>query len=426
MNFLNFVSSQLSKTCVKIPYRLIEREIFQTRFLRRDIIRRRHLHRGPLAAETAASRLFTFLRNSPTMVRTLIVSLLILTSSLASSLPAQDWAEKMFNKRDHDFGTVARGADTVYRFEITNLYKQTMQITGVRSSCGCTTPSIENKTIKTHEKAYLVAKFNTRTYTGLHGATLTVSFGAPYHAEVQVRVHGNIRGDVVFSPGAVQYGNVDEGVSAEQSLTVNYAGHDRWEIVDVTNDNDHFEVELKEMSRGFGKVSYNLLVRLKGNVPTGFVNDQLTVVTNDPRAENQRIPLFVTGRIVPEISVTPTTLVLGDITAGTEVTKKVVVRGKNPFRIVDVSCEDDCFTFDIPEDAKTLHLVGITFRPRNHPGDVRVPVRILTDRGNNRGTIIEVSAKVSDPPPPAESQADDGSPSSEETSTARVTGGASS
>ena len=49
----------------------------------------------------------------------------------------------MFSVTDHNFGTVARGADTVFKFEVTNPYKQDMILTGVRSSCGCTSPTLE-------------------------------------------------------------------------------------------------------------------------------------------------------------------------------------------------------------------------------------------------------------------------------------------
>jgi len=343
------------------------------------------------------------------MMRTLFLSLIVFIISFASPATAQKWAEEMFNDLDHDFGTVARGADTVFRFEITNLYKQPMQITGVRSSCGCTSPTVENATIKTYEKGYIVAKFNTRTFVGKHGATLTVSFAPPFAAEVQVRVHGNIRSDVVFQPGAIQFGSVDEGSTDEQLISVNYAGRENWSIVDVTNDNNHFEVELQETFRGGGKVSYGLLVRLKDNLPPGYVKDQLTVITNDQRAERQRIPLYVEGRIIPEISVTPDTLVLGDVAAEKEVTQKVVVRGKQPFKITSVECSDDCFTFKTDDQSKPLHLLEITFRPGASKGAVKVPVRISTDRGNNRGVTLEVSANVQgvEATPLADSQEND-------------------
>ncbi len=338
------------------------------------------------------------------MLRTVFLALVVCAQFALGPLAAQEWAEKMFNKMEHDFGTVARGAETIYRFEITNLYKQPMKILGVRSSCGCTSPTIENNTINTYEKAYLVAKFNTHTFVGLHGATLTVTFGAPFPAEVQVRVHGNIRGDVVFSPGAIEFGKVDEGEIREQRLNVSYAGRADWKIVDITNDNDYFEVEMDEAPRTSGKVNYNLVVRLKDNVPAGFIKDQLTVVTNDRRADSQRIPLFVGGHVVPEISVTPETLVLGNVKAGEPVTRKVVVRGKKPFKILDVNCGDNCFSFNTGQESKQLHLVEITYRPGDQPGPVKVPVTITTDRPN-RNAALTVSAEVIAAPPATQAEA---------------------
>ncbi len=361
------------------------------------------------------------------------LSLVILVAMLAAPASAQQWAEKMFTTLDHDFGTVARGAETVYRFEITNLYKQPMQITGVSSSCGCTTPTVEHGTFKTYEKAYIVAKFNTHTHVGRKGATLTVRFAPPYQAQVQIRVHGNIRGDVVFSPGAVQFGSVDQGIAKEQRITVSYSGRRNWRILDVTNDNNHFEVELQETSRNGGRVSYGLLVRLKDNLPAGYVKDQLTVVTNDGLADSQRIPLFVEGRVVPEISVTPEALVLGDVELGKPITKKLIVRGKKPFRIVDVNCGDGCFSFKTDKESKTLHFVELTFNPHSRSGAVKVPVIITTDRGPNRGATLIVSATVlaakpaaeAAPAPATETQADSDEQTNVLVESARVAGTAS-
>jgi hypothetical protein len=342
------------------------------------------------------------------VLRKFSVSLVAALSLAAASAQAQTWAEKMFNTLDHDFTTVARGADTVYRFEVTNLYKQDMTLLGVRSSCGCTSPSIESApgvpaenntvTLKTHEKAYVAARFNTRTHVGQKGATLTVTLGGAYPAEVQLHVHGYIRSDIVFNPGSIEFGEVNEGELKEQRVQVMYAGRGDWQITDVTNDNDNFEVELHEAERTAGKVTYNLLVRLKPNVPVGFVKDQLTVVTNDGRPENQRIPLIVSGHVRPEFSVTPSQLVLGEIPPGAHVTRKIVVRGKDPFKIVNVDCGEDCFDFKKDtEEARKVHFVEVTFKAGEHPGKLQTPIRIVTDQGN-RGASLVASATVIQPP----------------------------
>src|SRR5262249_5784801 len=147
----------------------------------------------------------------------------------ARAAMAESWVSKMFSENEHDFGTVARGADTVFKFPIKNIYKQDIELVSVRSSCGCTTPTLEGKVLKTGETGYVVATFNTRTFEGIHSATLTVTVswvdedGAHLTGEAQLRVHGNIRSDVVFTPGSVKFENVDQGSKAEQHVRVTYA-----------------------------------------------------------------------------------------------------------------------------------------------------------------------------------------------------------
>jgi hypothetical protein len=306
---------------------------------------------------------------------------------------AQDWAEKMFREQRHDFGTVARGADVEYRFEIQNIYEETVHIAGVRTSCGCTTPSLENQTLKTWEKGYVVARFNTRTFRGQHGATLTVTIDQPYRAEVQLRVEGNIRGDVVFHPGSIRFANADQGTAHQQKVRVSYAGRSDWKITDIRSANEHFQVEMTEVRREAGRVDYDLNVRLAPDAPPGYFSDQLIIVTND--RNSSRIPLDVEGTIVPEISVSPNQLVLGEVQPGQEVTKRLVVKGKQPFRITSVKCEDGSFKFDAGGESKRIHVVTVTFRPdQDAAGKVQQLIRIATDRGDNIGATLDAYAEV--------------------------------
>src|SRR4029078_5786443 len=97
----------------------------------------------------------------------------ILIATSASSCFAEAWATKLFAEKKHDFGTVARGSDTQFKFAAKNIYKQDIELLSVRSSCGCTTPTLDKKVLKTGEIGYVTATFNTRTSPGLNGAQLT-------------------------------------------------------------------------------------------------------------------------------------------------------------------------------------------------------------------------------------------------------------
>ena len=102
-----------------------------------------------------------------------------------TAAPAAEWAKKMFTVTSHNFGTVARGSKTEYRFVFKNIYEEDVHVVGVRTSCGCTSPVVTQRDLKTHETSEVVATFNTRTFLGQHGATLTVTFDKPYYAEVE-------------------------------------------------------------------------------------------------------------------------------------------------------------------------------------------------------------------------------------------------
>ncbi len=79
----------------------------------------------------------------------------------APSVLAQEWAEKMFSVTSHNFGTVAKGSKTEFRFVYRNLYEEDVHVSSVRTSCGCTQPAITKKLIETHETGEIVAVFNT-------------------------------------------------------------------------------------------------------------------------------------------------------------------------------------------------------------------------------------------------------------------------
>ena len=294
----------------------------------------------------------------------------------------QEWARKMFKVDEHDFASVARGAKAEYRFVFENLYLEDVHIASVRTSCGCTTPTVENALVKTYDKGAILAHFNTDTFLGQRGATLTVTIDQPFYAEVQLHVRGYIRGDVVVEPGSVQYGSIDQGTGFYQTVAVNYAGgRGDWQILDVKSANPHITAKAVETGRSYGQVSYTLKVLVDESTPAGYLNDHLMLVTND--SAGQQIPVLVEGRVMPGITVSPASLFMGVVQPGQKVTKQLVVKGKKPFRILGISCDDKSFKFDTSkeESAKELHLIPVTFTAGADAGKVVKTIKIETDQG---------------------------------------------
>jgi hypothetical protein len=298
----------------------------------------------------------------------------------------------MFSVRVHDFGAVARGSKQQFTFELENKYEEDVHVASVRSSCGCTSPSVGKRTLKTWEKSEIVATFNTRSFLGQKGATITVVIDRPYYAEVQLRVDGYIRSDVVLDPGAVTFGEVEGAVGAERKVAISYRGRGDWRILDVVSTNKSFEVELDETARAGDRVEYEMVVRVRPGAPEGFFQDQLTLVTDDRR--NARLAVPVEGKVKPAVTVFPK-VVSFVVNEGDEATKKLVIRGKAPFKILGVECDGgDCLKFETSSEARKVHFIPVTFHAKQKTEALEHQVRIRTDVGEELVVTCQVTAIV--------------------------------
>jgi hypothetical protein len=322
---------------------------------------------------------------------TLLAFCLLVSCSVAE---AQEWAKKMFTTTAHDFGTVVRGAKTEFRFPFKNIYVEDLHVASVRSSCGCTSPEITKRDLKTYETAYVVATYNTHAFTGHRSATVTVTFDRPFYAEVQLQVSGNIRGDIIVQPNFVDLGTVNQGQATERAITVTQTSRPDWRITDVRSANANFEVDVIERTRVPGNVSYDLKVKMKPSAPPGFVKEQLILVTNDQHAGT--FPIEVEGRVVPELTVAGV-INFGSLEAGTKSTKPLIVRGRKPFKILDVVCNDDRFSFELPDyyaTPKSLYKIPVTFTAGDEPGKVINKIMIETDRGKRSLPAVIAQAVI--------------------------------
>jgi len=331
-------------------------------------------------------------------------SLLALLLSLVSSSDGlgQDWAEAMFDHMSHNFGVVARGAKVEHRFTLENLYLEDMRIASIHSSCKCVTTKFSKEPIKTYQKAEIVVTVDTRRFLGRKDATLKVIFAPPFAAEVQLSVYCYIRSDVVFQPGVVEFGSVDYGEGSTRKVKVSYApGRPDWQILDVESANPYLEASASEVSRGPTKVTYDLLVTLRPDAPVGYLRDHLMLITNDRNRTATRVPLAVEGVVVAAVSVSPSPLPLGVLRTGQAVTRNLVVHGKRPFRILDVAGPDERFRFALPEAAKPVQLIPVTFTADDRAGKVAGEIRIRTDLDQNETLVVKVDGMVLPPKPEA-------------------------
>lgn len=277
-----------------------------------------------------------------------------------TSVAAADWANDAFPIKTHDFGTVAVAAKTEFQFPIVNKLNTPIHIQSVRASCGCTTPTVLTPSINPGEQGTLHAKFNTHTFKGKKGATLTVVFDRPHYAEARIRVDGYIRSDIVFSPGSIDFGKIAANEPATKSSKLYYAGRSTWQILDVQSNRPWLKPSVKELSRGNGRVNYEVSVTV-GEDATGQFNDEVVIITND--SSKPRVPIHVTGEIESPLSISPKSFALGSLKPGEPRKQQLVLVGKQPFTVTSIEAEGWKVDFDPPKDPRKTHVLIAEFTP---------------------------------------------------------------
>jgi hypothetical protein len=321
----------------------------------------------------------------------------------AAPAEAQDWAKKMFDHTVHDFGVVARGAKVEHRFVVENIYEEDMHIKSVSSTCRCSVPRVTKQLLKSWEKAEIVVALDTRAEPGRKDGTIKVEFDPPFPAEVQLHVYSYIRGDIVVQPGEVQFGAVEQGLGAQRSVSVSYAGRDDWRIERVECANPCIEASPVETGRtprqgdAAGKVGYNLTVRLKKDAPPGYIRDQLVLVTNDYNPRSARVPVTVDGLVAAALTVRPSPLPMGVVKAGESVTRNLVVMGRAKFRILSAKSSDDRFQCEVPAEALDRHILAVKFLAKDADaaaGKLSAKIRLETDLPGAAPLEVEVFLQV--------------------------------
>jgi hypothetical protein len=256
--------------------------------------------------------------------------------ALGMKAPAQGWAEKMFvdGKLTYNFGTVPRGAQLVHRFPVKNIWAVRLEITSIKSGCGCVSASATKRVLEPHETATIEVRMDGRRFTGPKTVGVRVTVGPEYISSTELRVTATSRADIVFNPGQVNFGTVTRGETPTENIDLEYAGKLSWQVSEPSAADLPYTLALKELYRRPGQVGYRLSVTLKADAPLGALKHDVFLKTNDPASP--QVAVLVESNVQAPVTVTPSLLSLGTVKTSTMLTRRVVVRGNKPFRVTAV------------------------------------------------------------------------------------------
>ena len=308
----------------------------------------------------------------------------------SSSVFSQTWAHGLFDSLTRDFGSVPHGSVVAHPFRIVNKTGSPVQISNVRVSCGCVSARALTNYLKPGQESAILVHMDTRRFQNTRTVTVYVTFSNPSYAEVLLTVRANSRADVSITPDTLTYGRIKRGSSPKESVNISLYGGSEYRILSVRSDSNYVQPMCQYTSKSNYESKYKLTTTLRSDTPPGRWYTDVWITTNNPAMPKLRIPLTV--EVESSLSVSPGTVFLGRVKAGTEEARKIIVRGVEPFRILQVKGEDKNFkVIDNTKEKDTVHVLSITFRP-DQKGDVNKTLYIVTDLKEDN--VIDFSAKA--------------------------------
>ncbi len=299
----------------------------------------------------------------------------------------------MFRENGHDFGTVIRGSKPEYRIELKNTFNEVVEIHQAWTSCRCVDVSFTNKVLQPGETSEIIIKFNTLNFNGQRSATVTVSFSKPRYAEVQLKIKGFIRSDLWLEPGAIDFGTGAAGSLPGQTVIIRRFGNRTWRIVDVRSAYTDIAVSLEEVWRGNDRVEYAMRARIKETAAPGIVRGELLVIAHDGQQE-LRFPVQFNGKVSSPLEVSPHVLDLETLQPGSSISKRIVLRGEEPFKVVDAQSACPQISVHCSADSKKVHVVEVTYVAAEQAGPQEMQIRFVTDLPGGQVVQLPVTVQI--------------------------------
>jgi hypothetical protein len=218
-----------------------------------------------------------------------VLCLLLPLAVTAAAPPAWAGPKIEFDPPQADLGIIEGDAETSFSVFIRNDGDDTLRISRVRVTCGCTVAILPDSTVEPGGRVPLKGIFNSRKFEGEIHKALFVDSNDPKRKRVPLTVEGFIVRGVSYSPRQVFFANARVHEGETKSVTIRSAKEIPLAVTGASMKNEIFRVETFPLARaGDWRIDVTLLPQDKGQ----SFRDTVTVLTNIEKYAAIRIPVL--------------------------------------------------------------------------------------------------------------------------------------
>lgn len=316
---------------------------------------------------------------------------LVVMLSIASVCDGQSTTDSGFiydqdaysSQRKFDFGDVSIGKDAVHEFLIANPHQETMKISSIGASCGCTIVSSDSMEIAPGEATKLIVKLDTQRFQGKRSSAIQVRVAEPVKTEIQFSISCHIR-NLLIEPAVVQFAG-DNAEERKQQIKITRRGSSFWKIKKLTTSDESVTAKIVDSKVKPQQVTYTLECSLNGSGSTQMKTVELALSTNDSSQPTVLIPVLI--NVSGPIVASPSQIVFKAHHDKPQ-SKKVIVKTEEPTKLVRMESGDERLIFEeIQPSSSRVHIVEVTLAKNSEP----LQATVLIEDDNTQKLEIQIN-----------------------------------
>ena len=251
-----------------------------------------------------------------------LLVLALAASSCGKEEPQYQGPHLTFEVAKVDFGEIEQQQELTKEVVFKNSGNEVLEITDVKSSCGCTAAVPSDRTIDPGEKGILNVSFKSGRSQGEIEKVITVLTNDTLRTAYRLPVVAVVKTDIELEPRAIDFGEVKLGETAKAEARLISKNGEPFEIIFIEADSNRFDYSISPVEED-GNPGYKIDVTLK---PSATPQSFYKVI--NLRTDNARMPicrLTVVANILGNVKIDPRTVLMRGVMGGDDQTKTITI-----------------------------------------------------------------------------------------------------
>ncbi|MCF6284646.1 MAG: DUF1573 domain-containing protein [Candidatus Hydrogenedentes bacterium] len=318
-----------------------------------------------------------------------------------------------------DFGEMDNSQKVLHDFVLKNVGDEPLEISNVKTSCGCTVAKLENKTLEPGEETKISATLNLKGKQGNQSKKITVFSNDPEAPSFYLEFKGVAMATIMLEPKLLNMGRIMDNEAHTQTVTVKSMkeGHSFKIEKVMVPDTAPFTTSMEEVVPG---KEYRITATTKPNLAAGTLNGRITIMTDDPGRRALNVSVY--GHVIGELQLRPSVVTIrssGDADARRTSQYLQVLPGRTKeFELLKVIAPIEGMTAELIKRKDNDYHIKLTNMPVDnslkgkelivttnlpHKPEIRIPFKVLPARPVRVGKTparVPVARPVQQPRPP--------------------------